>query len=440
MKTLEFRYKNIGVNIILFSAILATFTHCSKNRNEYVMATSSPGATYNNIGKSIAEIWEMDGLGKIKVLEGKELNSKTNCLLLIDRKADFAFVQNDTRVEEFVTANVVDSKIRTMLPVYPEILFIVYHDSLKPKSLKDLVLGRNVAIGPTTSGTARFMKILFNAFDIDTNGFNMIYCTFGENLIGDSINVSCSITGFNNSRIFNMVSNLNGVIYSFDNFELAGKGSTVEGFNMSYPRARHFIIPKNTYGSSGPRQPVLTIAIDCVLLTHDDMDPYIIKDFVESIFNNAPILSNNNPLLGSLSENFSSGTVNFPLHEGVKMYLERNEPSFFERYAEMIGVFFSIFIVLAGGIPSLVRWNKHRKKDRIDKYYIRLLEIEQNVENFKTTDECERYLKEITELRRNAFKQLINEKLIADESFRIFINLAESTIELLNNKMISLKR
>lgn len=121
------------------------------------------------------------------------------------------------------------------------------------------------------------------------------------------------------------------------------------------------------------------------------------------------------------------------------MYLERNEPSFFERYAEMIGVFFSIFIVLAGGIPSLVRWNKHRKKDRIDKYYIRLLEIEKNVENFKTTDECERYLKEITELRRNAFKQLINEKLIADESFRIFINLAESTIELLNNKMISLK-
>jgi len=240
LKTLKFAYKNIGVNIILSSVILAAFTCCSNKKKEYVMATSSPGATYNNIGKSIAEIWEMNGLGKIKVLEGTELNSKTNCLLLIDRKADFAFVQNDTRVEEFVTYNVIDSKIRTVLPVYPEILFIVYHDSLKPKSLKDMVMGRNVAIGPTTSGTARFMKILF--------------------------------------------------------------------------------------------------------------------------------------------------------------------------------------------------------KERIDKYYIRLLEIEQNVENFKTNHECERYLKEITELRRNAFKQLINEKLIADESFRIFINLAERTIELLKNKTIALEK
>ena len=99
------------------------------------------------------------------------------------------------------------------------------------------------------------------------------------------------------------------------------------------------------------------------------------------------------------------------LEEGTAMSvglgLPLNQPSFFERYAEAFGVIFSILVVAFGGFTSL----KKIRKERIDKYYKRVM-------NCKNVDELE-------ELSNEAVSQLQNEKLTADESFTIFLNLVE---------------
>ena len=64
-------------------------------------------------------------------------------------------------------------------------------------------------------------------------------------------------------------------------------------------------------------------------------------------------------------------------------------------------------VVLYGGFTSL----KKIRKERIDKYYKRAMET-QTVE-------------ELDELSHEAVRQLQNEKLSADESFTIFLNLVE---------------
>ena len=95
----------------------------------------------------------------------------------------------------------------------------------------------------------------------------------------------------------------------------------------------------------------------------------------------------------------------------------------------MIGVIFSIVVVLAGGASSLRRRMVLIKKNRIDDYYSEVLDIEKNLDNEKDPGTLSNYLDKIRIIKRNAFKLLIEEKLTADESFRIFITLSNETIE-----------
>ena len=69
------------------------------------------------------------------------------------------------------------------------------------------------------------------------------------------------------------------------------------------------------------------------------------------------------------------------------------------------------------------------KKNRIDRYYSDILNIEKDLDEENDPKMLVKHLEKIRLLKRNAFKLLIEEKLTADESFRIFITLANETAE-----------
>ncbi len=60
-----------------------------------------------------------------------------------------------------------------------------------------------------------------------------------------------------------------------------------------------------------------------------------------------------------------------------------------------------------------------RKKDRIDTFYVRALGIQEQA----TAQNTEEQLVQLKDLEQEAFKSLIEEKLAANESFRIFTDL-----------------
>ena len=416
-----------------FSLLLLTIIGCGRKDQAFRVATAPEGATYYNISRTITDAVEEVHPWNFTYIDRPDLGSITNCRLLQEGEVDFALAQNDTPIHQFYDSTQGSLSLRTLLPLYPEVLFIIHHNSIEASSLLELVAGRRVSMGEANSGTFRFVRRLFHDFGIDTNAYTTVYTSFAENHLSDSIDISCSLTGYNNPKILKMLTEQQGKIFSLGDFRLVGIGSAVEGFCFNYPHARSFIIPRNAYHVA-PSTPILTLAVDAVLLTRDDIEDDIVQRMVETVFMNRQLLANRSPLLTALREDFDEGRLSFPLHNGVRMYMERNRPSFFERYAEVMGVGLSILVILAGLLSTFLKWQRQRKKDRIDVYYARILALGRDVMSATSEVELTELTKQIDTLRHEAFGLLIDEKLVADESFRIFITLTNDTLRSIESR------
>ena len=124
-----------------------------------------------------------------------------------------------------------------------------------------------------------------------------------------------------------------------------------------------------------------------------------------------------------LNENFDHTELNFSLHDGARIYLEKDEPGFFERYAEMIGVLFTLILAGVSGLVSLAKWRNQNKKDRIDTFYKRVLDVQVRIPHLKSRSDVIEALNHLEEGKQEAFSLLIDEKLSANESFRIYMEL-----------------
>ena len=74
-----------------------------------------------------------------------------------------------------------------------------------------------------------------------------------------------------------------------------------------------------------------------------------------------------------------------------------------------------------------------RRKDRIDRFYKAAIDIRNK--GMASTDIADRQqaIAELRQLQDDAFAKLVNEKLAADESFRIFITLTNDIAQQLDS-------
>jgi hypothetical protein len=133
-------------------------------------------------------------------------------------------------------------------------------------------------------------------------------------------------------------------------------------------------------------------------------------------------------LFQRLSDDFNTGNSTFVLHPGLVAYLDRNEPSVYERYSGVAEVVVTVFVALFSAIFAGVRIYHMRRKNRIDTFYTDVIAIRNTVGDQATDDERAEASEKIKALQNRAFEMLVDEKLSADESFRIFISLSSDAL------------
>ncbi len=408
--------KKLRTKVTIFILILIGFS-CSDQKIKYKLLYSED----EPIGK-ISEIMERE-LEEHLNIEIERINgfgSIANLDSLTMGKADLAIVENYIDYHD---------SIKTLLTFYPQILHIFYTGE-EANSFEELIYGKKVFIGLEGSGSYRFMMNLFEYFDLDQSRFEVTESAFINDVIAGFIDIvpESSLIGFENFKI-----------YSFDNVENFGQGSIVEGIALRYPQVHPFIIPEYTYRGL-TEEPVVTIATDALLVTREGMRENAIYDITKTIFDHKQEFTNISPLIfDGLNENIDRGQLSFPLHEGARIYLDRDEPGFFERYAELFGVFFSVMIALVSGIISLSKWQSQKKKDRVDIFYKDLLDVKNAIKDITSSEQGITKIKEVQSSQNKAFEMLINEELSANESFRIYMELSKETIVDLKSRIRALK-
>ena len=353
----------------------------------------------------------------IKLVEGK--GTEENLDSLMSGKADIGLVENYVNMREGVNSAFV---------VYSEILHIFYKPDVQMNGFEDIFYERSAYIGRQGSPTYNLMLDLFEFYKLDLNRIGITMQMADADVIVELTNL---LTDKRQKEYQGYQ------LYSFESSE--GDASELEGLSMVYPRMIPFIIPEGTYRSI-TRKKVATLSVDLVMMVRSGMGEIAVNDFTKTMLRNRQIFTAIDPLMyNGLREDFDQDRLNIPLHEGARVFLDRDEPSFIERYAELGGVILSLVIALWSGLVSLTKWQAQKKKDRIDEFYEDLIHIKNVIPSLKEVSDVVENIRRIQAAQNKAFELLISEELVANESFRIYMELSKETINELRGKLRALK-
>lgn len=315
--------------------------------------------------------------------------------------------------------------VATVMPLYPTVLHVLYRQGRPANDANELLAGASIYAGPPGS-SARFMLEQVSARNgIPEGSFTYVdSLDLGPDVIVVFVPISPGrLQGFPEYEM-----------YSMGKPEDVGTGAAIDAITLLQPRFETFVIPTGTYGDLTP-EPILTISVDQLLVARRDLDRTTAYDLVADLVSLRPALVALRPgLFSDVSGDFDPTRSTYVVHPGALDYTQRHAPSIYERYSGIAEVMVTILIgIISAGFAGL-RIYHMRRKNLIDTFYSAVLVIRKSIDETTTTQQREDKTDEIRALQLQAFDLLVDEKLAADESFRIFITLSSDVLRQLETK------
>jgi hypothetical protein len=402
---------------IAFILIIVLAVSCRNHRNdELVLLKVTELGSARVSDSSIVKVLHEQIHKDIKIKYS--LSEDTALQQLQDKRVDLAIIPNITEG----CGDVVN--LRTIMPLLPRILVILAYNipNAQGLSVKELFENNVMVFEDMSRLDSIFFHKFFVNYGIDPKKLNsyMVHKVDTRNWEKSSF-VFVGLTHLHNPIMKDLINN-GAEFIGLDKVSELGKGSSVEGMSMVFPKLHPFVLPKSFYNGK-PKEPILTIAIPDILVACRDLDDVTVYKIIKTITENKAQLIQNDNIYNLLNTQKNHELFSFPLHEGAKHYIRRNEPSVWTRYASTIWPFLSIIAIIAGGIASLHQYIRQRKRVRIESLYTELLQIRKRAFVSNDSEKRETLLKELRNIRSKAFDALMENKLSTDESFSIFLSL-----------------
>ena len=391
----------------------------SSRRTELKLSAGQSGGMYNPIATSIAELIEQaDPDIKIEVLESD--GSAQNASRLSNNQAHLALLQNDTAG---------DDSIRSLVPLQTGALHFLARKDAKITNLGELE-GKKVGVGLETSGSHRLVTELLSHFEVDLTKIDLHHLTIQEaskQIRDGDIDAMLMVIGLKTEVIDQTIAC--GKVEFVPIGRHAGPGSVIEGFRLTNPFVEPWLIPRHCYAMPHgdlpgvPEEAIPTIAVRTVLVARSDLSNSVAQKITQLVIENRNRLTRKHRDVSLMEDNLDHSKFQFPLHPGASQYYNRNEPGFLVRYAEVIGLLASLAFTLYGLVRTGRRWLLQRQKDRIDAYYNELNHLLDHMLKPMTLDQVRGVEVQLHRIRSTALDLLAKERLLPDESFRIFQTL-----------------
>jgi TRAP-type uncharacterized transport system substrate-binding protein len=397
------------IRVLLAFVLLATLAACKEGPSELRLVTPV-GTIDRDIVEELAELFDNERvLTRISLTE-EAMSGEEALDAIAAGKADVALISNS---QEF------RRDIATVMPLYPTVLHIARRDGFAEPTARGDLSDAAVFAGAKGSASRSIFERIADNIGLADDDYR--YVT-DPSEVADMVVVFAPIAPERIAEFPELR------LISMGTPQEIGNGGTVDAAVLLNPHFRPFVIPVGTYGDSTP-EPIVTIAVDKILVTRSDLDSAVVYDLISDILRLRPALAAKRPgLFQQLSEDFDVSRSRFVLHPGTLDYLQRSEPTIYERYSGVAEVAVTLMIALFSAALAGVRILRIRRKNRIDRYYAAAIEIRDSVDDQASSSEREQAIVKIRELQNRAFDQLVDEKLGADESFRIFITLSNDVL------------
>lgn len=394
---------------LLTFVLLATLAACEEGPSELRLVTPV-GTIDRDIVEELAELFDNERvLTRISLTE-ETMSGEEALDAIAAGKADVALISNS---QEF------RRDIATVMPLYPTVLHIARRDGFAEPTARGDLSDAAVFAGVKGSASRSIFERIADNIGLADDDYR--YVT-DPSEVADMVVVFAPIAPERIAEFPELR------LISMGTPQEIGNGGTVDAAVLLNPHFRPFVIPVGTYGDSTP-EPIVTIAVDKILVTRSDLDSAVVYDLISDILRLRPALAAKRPgLFQQLSEDFDVSRSRFVLHPGTLDYLQRSEPTIYERYSGVAEVAVTLMIALFSAALAGVRILRIRRKNRIDRYYAAAIEIRDSVGEEASSSEREQAIVKIRDLQNRAFDQLVDEKLGADESFRIFITLSNDVL------------
>lgn len=320
--------------------------------------------------------------------------------------------------------------ISTIIPLYPSVLHIVADKDRPADSLEELLRGAVVYAGPQGSTPWSLANKIVDGFEFAPGEVSFAN---NQDVAPDVIVLYAPI---DRDRVMNDPRLKDVKWFSFGDPEDIGNGSIVDLAVFLNPRLRPFVLPAGTFGKLTP-EPVVTLAVDNLLVARTDLDKSIVYDIYAEILRLRPALFGTRPeLYQPIDEHVAQTNFAFSLHPGALAFLKRDEPTFVERYSGVAEVVATLMVGVVSGLFAIVKVYRIRRKNRLDEFLVEVISIRNSVQPHSSEEDRAAAMASIRALQDRAFELLVNEKLAADDSFRIFTELSNDTIRRIRERRV----
>ncbi|MEP4078123.1 TAXI family TRAP transporter solute-binding subunit [Haloferula sp.] len=391
----------------------------SSRTTELKLSAGQQGGVYIPVAESIARLIQQEDEDiEIEILESD--GSAANAIRLSKGECQLALLQNDTPG---------DDTIRSLVPLQTGALHFLARKDAKIRSLGQLE-GKRVGVGLPTSGSHRLVTELLRHFEVDLNRIDLKPLTIqeaSEQLKAGKIDAILMMIGLKTEVIDQVIAT--GQVEFVPIGRHAGPGSVIEGFRLTNPFVDPWLIPRYSYAMPHgdlpgvPEEAIPTLAIRSILVARRDVPDPVARQITQLVIENRNRLTQMHRDVSLLEDGLDSSRFQYPLHPGATQYYNRNEPGFLLRYAEVIGLAASLLFTAYGMIRTGRRWLLQRQKDRIDAYYSELNRLQDHMLKPLSLEQVQGVEVQLQRIRSTALNLLSKERLLPDESFRIFQTL-----------------
>lgn len=393
------------VSILVAAAAFAGKLIYDSQRVYYLtIATAGRGGEYYAFGETLSQVLSRHN-PRLRLRLVETSGSRENIELLEAKKVQLAIAQSDT---------LPTPSVRAVASLFPEVFHLIAAEPSQIRRVPDLK-GKRIALMSETSGSYVFFWQLMQHYGLTKSDFQAVTLSpqaAHEQLRQGRVDAVFRSIALGNPEVRQLLQATPARLVPLEQ---------VEAIKISHPQIEALEIPQGTYRANPPlpERDLPVASVQAILLTHTGVNEGAIYEITRSLYEHRNELSTLNPRAATVSSLSPGKGFGLPLHPGAKAYYSSDEPSFLEKYAEVLGLLLSIGLLCASSIWQLRSRLQARKKNRADAYNLRVLELVEQVHSSRDLAQLEAVRTQLFEILKKVIEDLDYDK-ISPESFQSF--------------------